>query len=237
MQNISTNTCLDRLLSEATNNRKSGLAIFLTSIIYYTWKARNSFVHGEPFLQPTAIAINALHDADNGSWNVHCNHQISWTSPPVGWLKVNFDGSVHANFKAGLGCVVRDHLGTPLAAKGVKIFSRSIMATEFKSACMGLDLVRHFMHDTVGIILEGDSSEACTKLNRILTGSAIGDVEVSLSKMLVEAPRVVISLVDREANKAADHVARIAADYDFVWERGMPQSQEFLSIIQHDYAL
>ncbi|KAK8914269.1 hypothetical protein KSP39_PZI023520 [Platanthera zijinensis] len=102
---------------------------------------------------------------------------------------------------------------------------------------MGLDLVRRFLHDTTGIIMEGDSSEACTRLNRILAGAAIGDVEASLSKILLEAPRVIISLVDREANKAADHVARIAADYDFVWERGMPQSQDFLSIIHHDYAL
>ncbi|KAK8940417.1 hypothetical protein KSP39_PZI010662 [Platanthera zijinensis] len=234
---IPTGTCLARLFVEAEDNKKSALAIFLASIIYYTWRARNCFMHGEPYLQPSAIAIKALHDANIGNWNVHCNQQASWTSPPVGWLKVNFDGSVYTNFKAGLGCVVRDHHGGILAAKGVKTFSRSVSMTEFRSASMSLELARRFFGEAVGIIVEGDSMETCNRLNRILAGAALGISEIALAKICLEAPRIVISLVDREANKAADLVAKNAAEYDFDWERGMPQSQELLFIIQSDYDL
>ncbi|KAK8930841.1 hypothetical protein KSP39_PZI016305 [Platanthera zijinensis] len=77
---IPTGTCLARLFAEAADNKKYALAIFLASIVYYTWKERNCFIHGEPYLQASAIAIKALHDANIGSWNVHCNQQTSWTS-------------------------------------------------------------------------------------------------------------------------------------------------------------
>ncbi|KAK8955236.1 hypothetical protein KSP40_PGU017173 [Platanthera guangdongensis] len=79
--------------------------------------------------------------------------------------------------------------------------------------------------------------ETCVRLNRILAGAAMGVAESVLARTCLETPRIVISWVDREANKATDHVAKIAAENDFDLERGMPQSQELLSILQHDFAL
>ncbi|KAK8959497.1 hypothetical protein KSP40_PGU015645 [Platanthera guangdongensis] len=50
-----------------------------------------------------------------------------------------------------------------------------------------------------------------------------------MTKLLKEAPRVSISLIDRKANSAADHVAKLACHGDFLWERGMPLPRFFLS--------
>ncbi|KAK8963574.1 hypothetical protein KSP40_PGU001494 [Platanthera guangdongensis] len=43
---------------------------------------------------------------------------ISWLPPPSRWLKVNFDGSVHPNIRAGFGCTIRDDRGMLLATRG-----------------------------------------------------------------------------------------------------------------------
>ncbi|KAK8930711.1 hypothetical protein KSP39_PZI016379 [Platanthera zijinensis] len=182
-------------------------------------------------MQPSVIIIQAKHDALLGNWNVHRNHQALWTSPLIGWLKVNFDGSVQDSYWAGLGCVARDHRGDLLAAKGIKCHSRLVDMTESRGAFAGLAVVRSFFISVTGIILEGDSTSACDRANRILSGAYSGDTEASFAKVIMEAPRVVISLIDREANTVADFVAKFACDNELDWGSGMPLSQNLFRII------
>ncbi|KAK8943196.1 hypothetical protein KSP39_PZI009312 [Platanthera zijinensis] len=57
-------------------------------------------------------------DASKGNWAAQLNLDNSWSPPPSSWLKVNFDGSVHPNARAGFGCTIRDDRGMLLAARG-----------------------------------------------------------------------------------------------------------------------
>ena len=42
---------------------------------------------------------------------------VKWLPPPVGWLKVNFDGAIFKGKNvAGLGCIIRNDKGLVMAA-------------------------------------------------------------------------------------------------------------------------
>ncbi|KAK8941874.1 hypothetical protein KSP40_PGU007418 [Platanthera guangdongensis] len=216
----------------AINNHSAELYV-LASIIYGAWRARNQYVHGEPFSQPSSIALTAIIDASNGNWAAQLNLDNSWSPPPSSWLKVNFDGSVHPNIRAGFGCTIRDDEGMLLAARGVGIHSRSVDMTELRGSLSGLELVKSFLYSaqgaTGGIMVERDSAIACSTQNRILVGVYHGDIESKLAWLMMECPTLVISQIDRRANSAAYFVANQARLSDFVWEREMPLPQCSLS--------
>ncbi|KAK8926492.1 hypothetical protein KSP39_PZI018923 [Platanthera zijinensis] len=190
--------------------------------------------HGEPFLQPATIVLNAINEATSGNWAAHSNQASSWSPPPLGWLKVNFDGSIHENNRAGLGCTIRNHVGELIAASGVKASSRSVNMTKLRSALTGLTVAKDFMDQVTGIILEGDSASTCSTLNQILSGLYLGDVETKLARLMKECPRLVVPKIDRRANSAADYVANQTCARDFLWARGMPLPQTLVFILSHD---
>lgn len=119
---------------------------------------------------------------------------------PPGWLKLNFDGSVYENNRAGLGCVIRNHEGIFIAIKGSMNFSRSIDMVEFRRALIGLDFAMTLLATSEGLILEGDSTEAFTRICRILDRAHFEDTELKFARLLKDTPRVIISRVDRTAN-------------------------------------
>ncbi|KAK8956335.1 hypothetical protein KSP40_PGU005400 [Platanthera guangdongensis] len=41
--------------------------------------ARNAKVHGEPFLLPTSIIVNAILDSSYGNWVYPCNQHSTWS--------------------------------------------------------------------------------------------------------------------------------------------------------------
>ncbi|KAK8948164.1 hypothetical protein KSP40_PGU019613 [Platanthera guangdongensis] len=88
--------------------------------------------------------------------------------------------------------------------------------------------------DYMGIILEGDSCDACKSLNQILSGCCFGDVDSDLAHLLPSFRRVEISLVNRKANSVADHVAKNACFNEFSWDRGMPLTTTFALLLSHD---
>lgn len=125
------NEILESIWANGNISKGSAFTCFLTYIVYNIWKARNEMNHGEPFLQPTSIVIAAVHDASQGNWTVHCSHQQLWTPLPMHWLKMNFGGLVLPNNRAGTGCIIRDHTGEMILAKGTQGFSRSVAMTVF----------------------------------------------------------------------------------------------------------
>ncbi|KAK8954287.1 hypothetical protein KSP39_PZI002052 [Platanthera zijinensis] len=228
------NDLLEDLLEELHINRKSIKIKLLASLIYRIWKARNQFVHSEQPLSPSSIVLNAILDASDGNWATHVNLDTSWLPPPLGWLKVNFDGSVHPNNYAGLGCTIRNHTGELLAASGARIQSRSVNMTELRSALHGTSLAKDYLDNLIGVIVEGDSDSAIAALNRILSGFYDGEVETKLASCLKDLPKVAISQIDRRANSAADYVANMACSSNFWWERGMPLTQALSFILSKD---
>ncbi|KAK8955919.1 hypothetical protein KSP40_PGU004774 [Platanthera guangdongensis] len=168
-------------------------------------------------------------------WPIYLD--ASWSPPLFGWLKINFDGSVHPNNQSGLGCTIRNHNDELIVAKGVSIHSWSVNMTEIRSALCALTAAKDLMSDTLGLILEGDSAFACSTLNRVLSGVYDGDVEAKLARLMKDYPRLSISAISRRANSAADFVANKACVSDFVWERGMPLDHTFAFILSQDFHL
>lgn len=225
---------LEFIMSDLLISNDPAIASFIASITYFIWRSRNCMIHGEPYMQPASIVINALLDASRGHWSSPCNHQSIWTTPPVGWIKINFDGSVLENCIAGLGCTIRDDKGELIAAIGLPHRSRSVSMTEFIAARAGLTLASQHSAGFLGAILEGDSADACGRISRILEGYYMGERETSMARLLLNFPRLVLSQVNRKANSAADHLAKNACYSEFQWERGMPLTTVFSQILVHD---
>jgi hypothetical protein len=101
-------------------------ATAFTIIIWHIWENRNATRNGENIIHPHRIAEKSkayiqmllLHNAPNVSNRCESNAFIQkWVPPPEDWVKANVDAAIFAHSgKMGVGCVIRDHNGTFLAA-------------------------------------------------------------------------------------------------------------------------
>ncbi|KAK8928254.1 hypothetical protein KSP39_PZI017972 [Platanthera zijinensis] len=173
-------------------------------------------------------------EESNGNWAASLNLEPIWSPPPLGWLKINFDGSIHPNNIARLGCSIRYQDGGLIIAKGIRTHNRSINMTEVRSALLGITLAKDFANSALGLILEGDSAFAYATLNCILGGLQDGNVEEMLARTMMDCQRIMISLVDRRAYSAANYVANVSCISTFLWERGMPLTQALSFILSKD---
>ncbi|KAK8947624.1 hypothetical protein KSP40_PGU021781 [Platanthera guangdongensis] len=138
------------------------------------------------------------------------------------------------NNVAGLGCAIRDHGGRLIAVVGVRQRSRLVCMTELHAAQAALNLASQLDVDFIGAILEGDSFDVCSRLNKILVGGYIEDCETSVARLLPAFPKIVVSLINRKANSVADHLAKNACLLDFEWVRGMSLTTSLAQLLAHD---
>lgn len=99
---------------------------------------------------------------------------------------------------------------------------------------MGMELEAKHFNLIKGLVIEGDSKMAISKIERILNGSFIGKSEEQVAIILKNAPRIVLSHVDRSTNEVADHIAKLACLNSFVWDRGMPLPPDLFNCFYHD---
>ncbi|KAM5588393.1 hypothetical protein ABKV19_006701 [Rosa sericea] len=66
----------------------------------------------------------------------HCN----WTAPPPGFTKVNCDAAWVAPNSAGLGVIIRDHLGSSLGGSAIPATCSSAAIVESEALLSGVDL-------------------------------------------------------------------------------------------------
>ncbi|XP_020693471.1 uncharacterized protein LOC110107537 [Dendrobium catenatum] len=95
--------------------------------IWLVWKSRCKLVNTKREDSVNFIAAEAVSYVTKNNfvyihqdiWNANrlmlFNH---WHPPPLGWIKINFNGSLRRNNSAGVGGVVRDHKGRFLLAFG-----------------------------------------------------------------------------------------------------------------------
>lgn len=77
-------------------------------------------------------------------------------SPPLGFVKVNFDGSVRGAL-GGAGFVIRDSEGRLLAAGGSFLYEPSVPGAELRAARAGITCaIQELYADR--ILIEGDSA-------------------------------------------------------------------------------
>lgn len=81
---------------------------------------------------------------------------MTWWPPPLGVLKLNFDGSyIREEHRVGFGCVIRDHDGTVIRSYSGQIGTTNTNEEEISSmliGCRELKLLYAF-----NSIMEGDS--------------------------------------------------------------------------------
>ena len=144
---------------------------------------------------------------------------IKWVSPPLGWFKLNTDGSLLGNpGLAGGGGVICNHLG-----EWVGGFSRAIDATisvqaELRALKNGLELAIDL--GILNLEIEMDSLVAVELANSIATPNIFLSAIVTDCRSLIERFELCsLKHIFREANGCADLLAKA----------GYAQSPDFLS--------
>ena len=134
--------------------------------------------------------------------------RAKWLPPPLGFVKINFDGSVLENGGSSAGCVARNEEGKVIhiavqkggAASPVLVEARALRLACIEALHLGLD----------SIILEGD---CLTVINAALRfGQGPWEIDLLISDVrncLAGFREVRINHVFREANQAVDRVASL----------------------------
>ncbi|XP_028554354.1 uncharacterized protein LOC114580563 [Dendrobium catenatum] len=197
--------------------------------VYQSWRARNAKKHGRQFGSPKVIAAtvisqipNAFHMPPMEQWCI--NQPIGlpltklWCTPPLKWLKVNFDASLLPSNRAGLGIVVRDDLGRLIVAASKMIEHWDTTTVELLAALMLREVLEDWMLDCEGLVIEGDSANAikwlqdlCDPWNPLFRRE--DNVDVSF---LCNFRQVIFQFIPRLSNRPADYCASLAIFGSFI---------------------
>ena len=152
---------LDLLQSCCAKRDCFELFAVISSII---WTRRNRMRAGEltvPLKRINALARDTLQEflvANPPSCGIApAPTLVKWLPPPVGWVKVNFDGALFKECdSAGLGVIIRNDLGLVMAASTHIIpLPTSVEMVEVLAARHAICLARELQFNKV--IVEGDS--------------------------------------------------------------------------------
>ncbi|KAI0497165.1 hypothetical protein KFK09_020387 [Dendrobium nobile] len=221
------------------------------SAVYQAWRARNDKKHGRSWGSPSVLAATTLGSLSKPHLTpaleqCHINQppglfdNSAWCVPPPSWLKFNFDASVLPSNLAGLGVVVRDHLGNLIVASGQQIEHWDAATAELLAASTIKDIIEDWMFDRPGIIIEGDCSNIIEwlqqlrhphhRLHRARDGPDFS--------FLAHFHQVLFMKVPRMSNMAADFCASKALEGNFVWKdvwcNDIPDT--FLSLLREESA-
>jgi len=157
---------------------------------------------------------------------------IHWEPPPHGSVKLNFDGSVQGTSAAG-GFIIRDWQGTLLRAGSYRYGNASVIMAEARALRDGmLTAVRA---GYTNIIIEGDNQA----IFKALSGSApipwrIANIIRDVRFMLSQCPHVEMRHIFREANMAADWLAKYGHTHQIIIEDSNSLHQELRKVVWDD---
>lgn len=159
-----------------------------------------------------------------------CDSSIAWCSPPPGWVKLNFDGSIRA-LSAGAGFIIRNEFGHFLTAGSIPLRTDSVPCAELTAAWYGIRQLCSITAD--GYIIEGDSS---TVIGWIRGSSQCLHPYLRSIRELLKTFQgsIVVQHIFREANQAADFFAGTAGSLSAMqyWHGHPPQ--EISHILEAD---
>ncbi|KAL9664615.1 hypothetical protein QQ045_020020 [Rhodiola kirilowii] len=194
---------------------------------WYIWFMRNRAKHGDKFCTPAeAVArILSLTAEFRKACNVFLNsHQslsnFEWKPPARGIVKINCDASWDETCKlGGVAAVARDYEGSIL---GVRADHVRQCLNSFD--CEGLSVLEGLRLGTAlqaeCLIVESDCAEVVACLNQRYKN--VGGKFTWFSeclRYLDDNPRWSLFLIRREANSAADQLAKRARRYSWSWNR------------------
>ena len=175
------------------------------------------------------LASDSLHEFQRGrsvpQQTVRSIPSGSWTPPPPGWLKINFDGATFKDRKlAGLGGVIRNDNGLIMAAFTQTIpLPTSVEMVEVLAARNALVLAQDL--NLTQVQLKGDSEIITNALSSSgRDSSSYGHILKDIKLLSLAFQCLSFSHTHRQGNKLAHYLARSA--YNFspfqVWMEEIP---------------
>lgn len=157
---------------------------------------------------------------------------IRWCNPPMDFVKLNMDGSVHGSSNAGIGGVVRNEVGMWLTGFSSNIGPASPLLAELKALHKGLQIA--WEHGFRRIVCESDSLDAVNLVqNAIIPSHQHAGILFSIKDRLALDWNVQVVHTLREGNNCADALAKMGAcsgSNILVWEHP-PRSVEHLLLM------
>jgi ribonuclease HI len=195
-----------------------------------SWKGSDKNCHNDELsiLQNWQINLDDLSTAQTP--RTHTPSPSSWTPPPTGFVKVNFDGASKGNLgPAGYGAAVRDPSGLILLMTAGYLGETTNNVVELTGILQGLQLAISLPSHQ--IILEGDSQVIIQLISKILHGATPQKISPSwrlasllenFAKLCNRSLSITPSHVKRKANAVADYLANEGAQRELesiVWDK------------------
>jgi ribonuclease HI len=199
------------------------------------WMRRNSVVHGGIFAHPNQLVQEAenLLTTFGGLHNVHdqVSHgvevgPVKWKAPPFGRYKVNWDVALDFSAKClGIGIIVRDYQGFPLAAQSLV---HNSLHSPVVAEALGALRAAEFSRDSgfQDVILEGDSLTVVQDIRAMVSNcTAHGQIVEDTWAVLNSRRSWMIGHTKREGNQAAHELAKFAVrnQLDRTWIEEIPE--------------
>ncbi|XP_020680467.2 uncharacterized protein LOC110098095 [Dendrobium catenatum] len=143
--------------------------------------------------------------------DIHSNREsiVKWSKPNDPYVKLNTDGSVHAN-KAGIGGIIRDSQGNPLAIFLGPMSTCSVLTSELNALYHGLQICLRLGLQNVNIEVD------CTLVVHIFSKNDLCFPQdfytIRKIRMALSLLNFTISHIYREGNACADWLANFGAE-------------------------
>ncbi|KAL9678925.1 hypothetical protein QQ045_016777 [Rhodiola kirilowii] len=208
--------------------------------LWYLWYHRNMVVHNTRSLSPLTASKNIIRLHNDFCRNNKGLIQgmspigLSWQKPKGGFLKVNCDASWRqGEKKGGIGVVLRDHTGGVLGINALHLnHVTSIEDAEGTALWEGMKLAESLKLEKV--IFEVDNKEVTMAVNYcVKEGVWTSDWFIASSRFLESHSDWKVVLVRREANMAADTIAKKANIEEWCWRKldSLPYICDFVQLL------
>ena len=136
--------------------------------------------------------------------------EVGWEKPPMGWAKLNTDGSaIGSTGRAGGGGVIRDHNGQWLKGFARPIGDSNSCMAELWALRDGLLLAKEM--GLSNLIIELDALSVVLLINNNTINLLMEPLLTDCRNLLSEIPNKQIVHIYREANQGADALAKFGA--------------------------
>ncbi|CAL9007311.1 unnamed protein product [Prunus brigantina] len=205
------NSILD--LRTESKMEKHDLLTMLSFFLWEIWKTRCKAIMEGCRIDPCKVVETAgkAKVEFQKVWQGNANNETSrspsigevcsWEPPPMGFVKVNIDGSWQSNGrKAGVGVVIRNSVGEFLGGMAASRVGHSALEMEAEAAVLGLDLAANLGYSDVYV--ESDSKTLVDGINGEIRHRA-WTIRPSIE--------VIWRWVQRSSNRAAHEAAAIGS--------------------------
>lgn len=210
--------CLNAKSNLVTRGKEYPWSSFFLFGIWRLWIQRNNKAFKQQAVNPTLLQyvemqvrefMNCVSDPEKEKGTFE--KEVRWSKPPLGWHKLNTDGSfVGAHGLAGCGGVIRDSEGCWIEGFAMSINTTSSISAELWALREGLRLCINAHLRSVEIEIDASAVISFLASNTNTNGDPSALID-DCRDLLRQLPHVKLSHVFREANTCADALARLGS--------------------------